>query len=75
MRLHLSAIASNAIVLQCGIDRDRPHAADRIPFVQKVAANDLSIDFGRDVKEPLVPDQRGEKADRRVHGPALSENH
>jgi hypothetical protein len=66
MTAHQFAVgAVGAVVLSIRIDRDRTNAADRIALDQKVAAGDLSIDFGHDVEDPLLSDHHGDEAGSR----------
>ena len=45
-RVHQTS--ANRAILHCRIDRDRSNTCDRIAFVEKIAADNLPIDFRDD---------------------------
>ena len=61
--------APGAVVLHRGIDRDRPHAADRVALVEEIAADDPAVRLGHHVEGLGAGDHAGSEA--RPPSPAL----
>ena len=64
---------ANALVLNLRIDRDRPHATDRVALVEEVRSDDTAVQLGDDAPDGRMRDphahQPGGGLDRREVAP------